>query len=247
MPTNLFNVFLNSNDSIGLVSFTVNGDLDTTAIIKNIVTSRIAVGMRVTGLYIPNNTKVVSIDSATQITISNNTTGGINNGVTLVFRNSQSSDTCRFNVGSILSQAPNAQELENRSECLVKVKYFAIERTASEFTTDLTSTIQVRIVNQYPNNIESRPESTGYNNMISSNIVGVFSTGNTDYQYSDLQTNPNDYVCVGNIFNGTLNINITDQDGDSFGSSLLDKDWNMFLCVYFPPTQKNNMNNMPIL
>ena len=72
MPTNLFNVFLNSNDSIGLVSFTVNGDLDTTAIIKNIVTSRIAVGMRVTGLYIPNNTKVVSIDSATQITISNN-------------------------------------------------------------------------------------------------------------------------------------------------------------------------------
>lgn len=250
-PTNLFNVYLNSNDSINLVNFDTVCNINNSAIVTNLVlTSNIVVGMRVSSAgagAVPANTTVVSIDSATQITLSAATTGGAFVATKLRFRNSQSSDICAFNVGSILNQAPNAQEFENRTECLVKIKYFAIERTAADFTTDLINTIQVRLINQYPNNIESRPQSGNYNNVISSNIIGVFSTGNTDYQYSDLQTNPNDYICVGNIFNGSLNISLTDQDGDPLDSILLDKDWNMFLCVYFPPSAKIKMDNMPIL
>ena len=35
------------------------------------------------------------------------------------------SDIARFDIGSILSQAPNAEELENAGSCLIKVKYFS--------------------------------------------------------------------------------------------------------------------------
>mgnify|MGYP003633409292 FL=1 len=158
------------------------------------------------------------------------------------------SDDCRFDIGSILAQAPNAEELENAGTCLIKVKYFQIERTTAEFTTAATSLVQIRMVNQYPNNIESRPQALGYQNSVSSNIIGVIATGNTNYTYSDFQTNPNDYVAIANPFKNQISIQLTDQDGDLLGAAATaNKDWALWLCVYVPPQVDILNKNMPAL
>ncbi len=254
-PTNLFHAYLNSNDNLNLVKLPKTGNLNTGNVPLTIITNmnntnNITVGMRVKHLGASNliqaGTTVASVDSATQVTLSQATSaGGAVVDTSIEFLGPNDHSVCQFNVGSILNQAPNAQELESRTECLVKIKYFTVAKTREEFTTDTVSTIQVRVINQYPNNIETQPQTGAYSNIMTSNIIAVFSSGNTNYKYSDLQINPNDYVCVGNIFNGSLTINLTNEDGDLL--SLVDRDWNMFLCVYFPPTEKINMNNMPIL
>jgi hypothetical protein len=158
------------------------------------------------------------------------------------------SDICRFDIGSILSQAPNAEELENAGTCLIKVKYFQIERTAAQFTTDDTSLIQIRLINQYPNNIESAPLTTKNKNVVSSNIIGIVGVGNTDYSYSDFQSNPNDYVAIANPFRNQIEIQLTDQDGDLLGTAATaGKDWALWLCIYVPPQVDILTKNMPAL
>lgn len=158
------------------------------------------------------------------------------------------SDICRFDIGSILSQAPNAEELENAGTCLIKVKYFSIEKTTAEFTTAGVSLVQIRLINQYPNNIESAPLGTKYKNVVSSNIIGVIGTGNTNYTYSDFQSNPNDYVAIANPFKNQIEIQLTDQDGDELGTAFTaNKDWELWLCVYVPPQVDILTKNMPAL
>ena len=156
------------------------------------------------------------------------------------------SNTCRFDIGSILAQAPNAEELENAGTCLIKVKYFSIERSAAQFTTDDVSLIQIRLVNQYPNNIESTLQTTKNKNMISSNIIGVVGTGNTDYTYSDFQSNPNDYVAIANPFKNQIEIQLTDEDGTAL-VNVSNKEWVLWLCVYVPPQVDILTKNMPAL
>lgn len=156
------------------------------------------------------------------------------------------SNTCRWDIGSILSQAPNAEELENAGTVLIKVKYFSIERSATQFTSDATSTIQIRLINQYPNNIESTLQSTTNKNVISSNIIGVVGTGNSDYTYSDYQSNPNDYVAIANPFKNQIEIQLTDQDGTAL-ANVDNKDWHIWLCVYVPPQVDILTKNMPAL
>jgi len=158
------------------------------------------------------------------------------------------SDICRFDIGSILSQAPNAEELENAGSCLIKVKYFTIERTAAEFTGDDVSTVQIRLVNQYPNNIESIGQSTTRKNVISSNIIGVVGVGNTDFTYSDYQSNPNDYVAIANPFKNQIEIQLTDQDGEYLGTAATaNVEWSLWFCVYVPPQVDILTKNMPAL
>ena len=158
------------------------------------------------------------------------------------------SDTCRFDIGTILNQAPNAEELENAGTVLIKVKYFQIERTAAQFTTDNTSLVQIRLINQYPNNIQSTGQSTTRKNVISSNIIGVIGVGNTDFTYSDFQSNPNDYVAIANPFRSQIEIQLTDQDGDLLGTgATANKDWALWLCVYVPAQQNILTKNMPAL
>jgi len=158
------------------------------------------------------------------------------------------SDTCRFDIGSILSQAPNAEELENAGSCLIKVKYFTIERTVAQFTADDTSTVQIRLVNQYPNNIESTGQSTKRKNVISSNIIGVVGVGNTDFTYSDFQSNPNDYVAIANPFKNQITIELTDQDGEFLGTAATaNVEWSLWLCIYVPPQVDILTKNMPAL
>ena len=158
------------------------------------------------------------------------------------------SDICRFDIGSILSQAPNAEELENAGSCLIKVKYFTIQRTAAEFTADDVSTVQIRLINQYPNNIQSTGQSTTRKNVISSNIIGVIGVGNTDFTYSDFQSNPNDYVAIANPFKNQIEIQLTDQDSDLLGpGATANVEWSLWLCIYVPPQVDILTKNMPAL
>ena len=256
-PTNLFNVFLNSTDSIDIVSESlifgnVNEGNIPTLLIKNISNmTRLFVGMRVedNGTYIQAGTTIVSIDSATQITLSQLTKAG-NAGIAvpLTFSGTNASNKTIFNIGTVLAQAPNAQELENAPVCLIKVKYFHIQRTSAQFTTDEVSAVQIRLNNQYPNNIETQPQTQFSNrpNTQSSNIIGVLPTGDTSYTYSDFNSNPNDYVAIANPFKGQIQITLTNQSGTTLSNaSTQDKKWSMMLCVYIPLQPKINMINLP--
>ena len=158
------------------------------------------------------------------------------------------SDICRFDIGSILSQAPNAEELENASHCLIKVKYFHIDIPPATFKADNTSLIQIRMPNSFPNNIESRPSGVGYKNVVSSNIIGLMATGDDTYTYSSYQTSPNDYIAIGNPFKNQIEIQLTDQDGDFLGPiATANKEWALWVCVYFPPQPNILTKNMPSL
>ena len=257
-PTNLFNVFLNSGDSIDIVSQSlITGDVNegdvATLLIKNISNmSRLFVGMRVEddGTYIDAGTTIASINSATQITLSQLTKAG-NAGIAvqLTFSGTNASNKTTFNIGTVLAQAPNAQELENAPVCLIKVKYFHIERTSAQFTTDEVSAVQIRLNNQYPNNIETQPSENQFSNRpntLSSNIIGVLPTGDTTYTYSDFNSNPNDYVAIANPFKGQIQITLTNQSGTTLSNaSTQDKKWSMMLCVYIPLQPKINMINLP--
>tara|TARA_R110000782_G_scaffold159179_1_gene251312 strand:- start:1364 stop:1924 length:561 start_codon:yes stop_codon:yes gene_type:complete len=158
------------------------------------------------------------------------------------------SSVCRFDIGSILAQAPNAEELENAGTCLIKVKYFQIEKTSDEFSAANIGLVQIRLVNQYPNNIESATQSTKYKNMISSNIIGVVGVGNPAYTYSDFQSNPNDYVAIANPFKNQIEIQLTNEGGASLGPAFTaNKEWVLWLCVYVPPQVDILNKNMPAL
>ena len=256
-PTNLFNVFLNSNDSIDIVNVSfilgnVNaGGAASTSITNVSSIQKLFVGMRVSddGTYIDAGTTIASIDTANDtITLSQNTKAGVAAVAHIFnFSGSNTSNSCIFNLGSILDQAPNAQELENVSSCLIKVKYFTIERTTAEFTTDQVSTVQIRMNNQYPNNLETQPINPSYNtNTTTSNIIGLLPTGYTDYTYSDLNSNPNDYVAIANPFKGQTTIKLTNQNGTLLSNaSTQDKEWNMWLCIYIPVQPKIVNLNMP--
>jgi len=254
-PTNIFNVFLNSKDSLGnAVSVSFTGDVNDGDIpslfIDDVNTSQLFVGMIVSddGTYINAGTTIASI-IGDQITLSQNTKAGVAaEDHDFNFTGTERADICRFDIGSVLSQAPNAEELENAGTCLIKVKYFHIEITNTEFTNDETSMIQIRYINQYPNNIESQQQSINQKNIMSSNIIGIVGVGNSDYTYSDYQSNPNDYIAIGNPFKNQIEIQITDQDGDLLGApTTRNRGWFMSLCVYIPPQVDILNKNMPSL
>lgn len=252
-PSNYFEVHLNSNDNLITENSIVSagnfnaGDAQSINITNIASTASMRVGMFIAdtdNTYIPAGTTIASIVSNTAITLSVQTNAG-NAAVARAFtvRNLDNSK-CIFNIGSVLDQTPNAQELENETECLIKINYFNIERTSAEFTTANVNIIQIRSNIILPNTVESQPAREGYNNMGSSNILGVIPVGNTTFTYSDFQTNPNVYKSSANLFKGQIEINLTDQDGTPL-TILQHKEWYMIMCIYFPKTNKINNLNMP--
>ena len=256
-PSNYFEVNLQSGSEIARSSTNTvastgnfNAGNAQSAVVTNIPsTSGMKVGAIISdagNTYIPAGTTIASIDSATQITMSVQTNAGAA-AVGRAFNVSNDNNAvCIFDIGSVLDQTPHAQQFQDRSDCLMKLKYIAIERTAAEFTTALVSTVQFRTNVILPNSLESQVRGLGLPNMGTSDILGVVPVGNTTYTYSDLQNNPNDWVCAANPFRGQLNITLTDQDGTEL-SILQHKDWNAVLCIYFPPTEKVLGVNMPKL
>ena len=139
-----------------------------------------------------------------------------------------------YNLGSILQSAPNIQQIQDAPYCYVKLKYFCLNQDPINWTTE--NTIQVRVNKSFPNSFE-----TTDNAVISSNILGVVPTGviNGSHYYIEQtysnNTYDNNYVVMGNIFNGTLNVELTDQNGTLLSDTHTNnKDYIMYLEIYFP-------------
>jgi len=254
-PSNYFEVHLNSNDNVnpsttiaGTATFNT-GDARSTNIL-NVPAGVIAqaqVGMVISDAgdtYIEAGTTIESITLPSTLVLSEQTKAG-NEAVGRAFTLTNTDNSkCSFNLGSVLDQTPNAQNFQNETDCLMKISYFNIERTAAQFTTALVNVLQIRSNVVLPNTIESQTEGVGLSNMGSSNILGVIPVGNTTYTYSDLQNNPNDWKCSSNPFRGQVEITITDSNGTQL-NILNHKNWYMVLCVYFAKTDKINNFNMP--
>jgi len=254
-PSNYFEVHLNSNDNVnpsttiaGTATFNT-GDAQSTSILAVpagvIGAAKVGMGISDAGnTYIAAGTTIQTITLPSTLVLSAQT----NAGAAAVGRAFTLTDTdnskCSFNLGSVLDQTPNAQNFQNETDCLIKVKYFSVEQTAAEFTTAVIQTVQIRSNILLPNTIESQFQTAGIPNMGSSNILGVIPVGNTTYTYSDLQNNPNDWKCSSNPFRGQIEITITDSNGTPL-TLLQSKNWYMVLCVYFSKTDKINNFNMP--
>ena len=254
-PSNYFEVHLNSsnnlNSNVSIVSAgNFNAGNAQSAVITNIAsTASFRVGMKIEdagNTYIPVGATIASIDSGTQITMSVQTNAGDAANARAFTLTGRDNSSCIFNIRSVLDQSPNAQKLENETECLMKITYFCVDRTPAEFTTALVNTVQIRSNIILPNTIESQDEGVGLSNMGSSNILGVIPVGSTVSTYSDLQNNPNTFKSSSNVFKGQLIINITDEDGTPL-NILQHKEWYMVMCIYFPKTENINNLNMPKL
>jgi len=139
-----------------------------------------------------------------------------------------------FTLGNVLQSAPNSQQIQDAPYCYVKLKYFVLNEAPEEYTG--TNTIQIRVNKPFPNSFETKR-----NGVDTSNILGVVPTGvvdSTNYFLEQTYSNvdyDNDYVVMGNIFNGSLNIQLTDQDGALLSNShTLNKNYVMYLEIYFP-------------
>ena len=160
---------------------------------------------------------------------------------------------CDFNLQSVLDQAPTGQDFAKESYCMIKVLYFTIsvqEDTASTgWKAQGVSTLQIRMNNQFPNNIETNPITIANSRaIVSSSIIGVIPVSNTDFSYSNVDYD-NSFVSCSNPFRGNITITLTDQDAVPITGAMAagGDNWNMLLQVYFPRTdnQPNNSVNLP--
>tara|TARA_R100001163_G_C4973168_1_gene132272 strand:- start:69 stop:650 length:582 start_codon:yes stop_codon:yes gene_type:complete len=129
--------------------------------------------------------------------------------------NSQNASTpsnLNFNIGSVLEQAPNLINFQKQAYCKIKVRYFSIKRTAAQLTTAGQSTLLINLNVPHPNSIRSTTmDANEASNVRTSSIIGVVPTKNTNSSYSN-EYYDNDYVYVGNPFQGDINIQILNQN-----------------------------------
>jgi hypothetical protein len=147
---------------------------------------------------------------------------------------SGSPSQCVFNLGNVYDFAPNAHLFQNANHCFVKVKYFSIEQTASNFNTASIGTIIVEMDGALPNAVRSKEiSSANFSNMVQSNIIGIVPTSITKNTYSS-NTYDNDFVKANNIFNGNITITLKDESGALTGGTIgASNKWCMVLCVAF--------------
>ena len=155
--------------------------------------------------------------------------------------NDTQSTNCKnlnFNLGSILQSAPNIQQIQESSYCYVKVKYFVLNENPINYTT--TNTIQIRVNKPFPNSFETKTNGVDTSNILAVIPSGVISSNHyyVEQTYSNVDYD-NNYVVMSNIFNGSLNIQLTDQDGVLLADTHTNnKNYVMYLEIYFP-----NMDN----
>ena len=145
----------------------------------------------------------------------------LNSDNAIVKRGTKAQD-CEFslNIGNT--------EDYNKPFCFVRLSYFAIKKTG--YTTN--PSILIKLSNPVLNTYFSNSISSGSNqNLVNENFIGVISTGSTSFTYSDTNFD-NNYVKVGNILNGNINITLCDIDGDLLADAKSDS-WFMMLDVYF--------------
>lgn len=143
---------------------------------------------------------------------------------------------CIFSIGSVLNQAPNIQNFQNCAYCKITLKYFSVFQTATQFKADGVTTLLIKLATaQQPNSIESVSVAGGQNsNFITSNIIGVVPTGNSDATYSNGDYDNSPFV-ISNPFSGDLHIIITDESGDADTPTITATDpWECILHIEFP-------------
>ena len=137
-----------------------------------------------------------------------------------------------FDIGSCWEAMPLLEQHANTTYCYVRVAYFSIKYTSTEWKADGTSTILIKINTPQPSGAETKSVSSGNKNVISSNIIGVIPTGNTNNSYSDSNFE-NSWVCCSNIFKGSINIKLHRQDGSSITAISSSNPYEMVLEVMF--------------
>ena len=139
---------------------------------------------------------------------------------------------CVFNLGNVYDFAPNAHLFQNANHCFVKVKYFTIEETSTNFNNNDDATILIEMDGALPNAVRSKSLSNAnFQNMAQSNIIGIVPTSIAKNTYSS-NTYDNDFVKANNIFNGNITISLKNDFGISMGLST-GIAWAMLICVAF--------------
>jgi len=137
--------------------------------------------------------------------------------------NSATPQSCNFNIGSVLQNAPNLINFQNQSYCKIKVRYFALNATtaAGQPLVDVGN-IEIRINVPNPNTLQSAASTESYQ-FISSSLIGIVATENAATTYTN-DYYDNEYFYISNPFQGTINItlhnaisgvDLTDLDGDN--------------------------------
>ena len=141
--------------------------------------------------------------------------------------------SCRFNLGSVNNFIPNAYIFQKSNYCFVKVKYFSIDETNTNFDTNACITIQVKLNVGLPQSLESKRIADGNQmNCITSQTIGVLPTGIDTATYGD-STYDNEFVKSSNIFKGVVNIKLDDQDDEPLDFLNKSMPYFMVLCVRF--------------
>ncbi len=150
--------------------------------------------------------------------------------------------SCIFNLGNVNDFVPNAHIYQNSNYCFVKVKYFSVEETTTNFSSSNVGTILIELNGSLPNSVRSNGISTGNpKNMTQSNIIGIVPTSIAGNTYSS-NTFDNDFVKCNNILNGDITINLKDQD-QLLLALTGSKAWVMLLCIAFE--KQPEIKNLP--
>lgn len=134
---------------------------------------------------------------------------------------------CAFNLSQII---PNI----STGRCSVRCSYFDCRVVSSAWTTADVSSILVTASNHIAkNSYQSNSDTTVRN----SKIIGIFNTGSTLSIVNQQQANEQ-FIEIGNIFDGILTIELVDQRRRSLVGDLntIDKYWSLMIDVIIEET-----------
>ena len=119
--------------------------------------------------------------------------------------------------------------------CYVRVSYFNVYIASSVWKTNQVSTLLIKTPSAFTRNSYQTFSPEGKAALVqNSSIIGVSPTGN-DLSVSQNSIANTQHLEIGNIFNGMLTIEITDEIGGSLASIMNSsaKGYEMMLDVYF--------------
>ena len=115
--------------------------------------------------------------------------------------------SCNYNLGSVLQNAPNLINFQKQAFCKIKVRYFAIKaKVATGQPLNAVGHIEIRLNVPNPNTLHTQPAASKHN-MQSSSLIGIVPTTNANFTYCN-DTFDNDYIYIANPFQGDINISL---------------------------------------
>jgi len=130
----------------------------------------------------------------------------------ILFRSADSANatlpqSCNYNLGSVLKNAPNLINFQKQAYCKIKVRYFSIKAVhGAGNPLQNIGTIEIRLNVPNPNTLHTRP-ATSKHNMESSSLIGVVPTEDAGFTHGNAAYD-NEYFYVANPFQGDINISL---------------------------------------